>query len=308
MLGLSRTSLYAMAAQGDAQFVCLSGRTLVRRGRALAEVEEALQHTSAICGYQTWLSVLQALHEEFEADGLTLAEEWSATAPHRYQEGVVEQKFASLSKRGGVTISTVFELARKAGADLGQLRHKHFDVAEFFQPESPAIFEDSTATPGESSMKRRGLPLMSFAEAAAAASAAGADPLIEGLLDVGAAFVVFGPSNVGKTFVVLDMAHAVATGRAWAGRITTRAGVLYLALEGGGGIRKRFAALQKDQAGAVPANFIPSCAPIDLCNSSDSTQDIIETAANITARKRTKNARSWEQNEPRTLQAGRNLL
>ena len=35
LLGLSRTSLYAMAARGDAEFVRLAGRTLMRR----AEVE-----------------------------------------------------------------------------------------------------------------------------------------------------------------------------------------------------------------------------------------------------------------------------
>lgn len=256
-------------------------------GRTLAEVEDALRYVSADCNYHTWLSVLQGLHSEFGSDAIQLAEEWSLTAPHRFEDGAVDRKFASFSGDGGVTINTVFDLARKGGADLGALAHRHFDVTEFFAPvaqEVSSIFEQLAANSKQApdgNAKRRGLPLMSFAEAAASALEAGAEPLIDGLLDAGAASVVFGPSNVGKTFVVLDMAHAVATGRPWAGRATTRSGVLYLALEGGGGIRKRFAALQLDHPGAVPSNLVLSCATIDMCGSPDSAQDIIDAVGTI---------------------------
>lgn len=125
------------------------GNMTGRSSRTLAEVEDALQHVSADCDYHTWLSVLQALHDEFGKDGLMLAEEWSQRAPHRYSEGMVEQKFASFTIGGGVTINTVFDLARKAGADLGQLRHRHSNVIDFFQPETQqakTIFDAITET------------------------------------------------------------------------------------------------------------------------------------------------------------------
>ncbi|WP_299911600.1 AAA family ATPase [uncultured Paracoccus sp.] len=115
-------------------------------GATLAEVEEALQYVSPDCDYDTWLSVLMGIHDEFGDDGLILADEWSARAPHRYREGEVEEKFASFTGGEGCTIRTVFDLARKAGVDLGALRHKHFDLHKFFEPVDPA---NLPAAPGE---------------------------------------------------------------------------------------------------------------------------------------------------------------
>ena len=112
------------------------GNSTGTTGRTLAEVEEALRWVNPDIPYDPWVNVLMAIHDEFGPEGLTLAEEWSARAPHRYKEGVVEDKFASFSPGGGTTINTVFDLAKKAGADLGHLRAKHFDVGQFFQPVS----------------------------------------------------------------------------------------------------------------------------------------------------------------------------
>jgi hypothetical protein len=104
-------------------------------GCTLAEAEDALKFVSADCGYSDWLAILQGLHNEFGNDAIQMAEEWSATAPHRYQEGLVETKFASFTAGEGVTIKTVFDRARKGGADLGQLRHKHNDPTKLFKSE-----------------------------------------------------------------------------------------------------------------------------------------------------------------------------
>lgn len=65
---------------------------------------------------------------------------------------------------------------------------------------------------------------------------------VEGLLCIGALSVVYGDSNVGKTFVVLDLALHVAAGVPWCGMEIDAGGVLYLALEGGQGISNRVAA------------------------------------------------------------------
>lgn len=55
--------------------------------------------------------------------------------------------------------------------------------------------------------------------------------------------VLYGPSGVGKTFVVLDLALSVATGRPWLGAPVERAGsVVYVAAEGGAGVQRRVAA------------------------------------------------------------------
>lgn len=67
--------------------------------------------------------------------------------------------------------------------------------------------------------------------------------LIKGWIDHGGLSVMYGPSNVGKSFLALDMAHHVSKGLAW-GKRRVRAGrVLYVAAEGGASFDNRVAAL-----------------------------------------------------------------
>jgi hypothetical protein len=57
--------------------------------------------------------------------------------------------------------------------------------------------------------------------------------IVKGILHRGELGAVYGPSTVGKTFCVLDLAYHVAHGIDWHGhRIRQRAPVLYVALEG----------------------------------------------------------------------------
>lgn len=89
--------------------------------------------------------------------------------------------------------------------------------------------------------------------------------LIKGLLDQGAMSVLYGESNQGKTFVALDMAHAIATGRDWFGKRVHTGLAVYVAAEAGRGIGKRVRALQQHYgkpAGRVPLAIVPC--PIDL--------------------------------------------
>lgn len=66
--------------------------------------------------------------------------------------------------------------------------------------------------------------------------------LIKGFLGAGAMSVLFGPTNVGKTFVMLDIAFHVAAGLTWNGRRVTKSPVIYVASEGTHGIHDRVAA------------------------------------------------------------------
>ena len=57
--------------------------------------------------------------------------------------------------------------------------------------------------------------------------------LIKGWLDRGAASVLYGESNVGKTFLALDIALHVAAGLRWHGvRVAEACPVIYIATEG----------------------------------------------------------------------------
>lgn len=66
--------------------------------------------------------------------------------------------------------------------------------------------------------------------------------LIDGVIHAGTCCVVYGASRSGKSFLGRDMALAIAHGRPWAGRATQQGPVLYIAAEGGPGLRDRFRA------------------------------------------------------------------
>lgn len=67
--------------------------------------------------------------------------------------------------------------------------------------------------------------------------------LIEGVIPVGSFTALYGPPGSFKSFIALDIAEAIATGRTWMGRQVTKPGaVLYLAGEGFGGIGARIKA------------------------------------------------------------------
>jgi hypothetical protein len=63
--------------------------------------------------------------------------------------------------------------------------------------------------------------------------------------------LLFGPPGEGKSFVALDWALCVATGQPWLGKHRVQQGhVLYIAAEGGGGMKKRVAAWEQLHYGA----------------------------------------------------------
>ena len=72
------------------------------------------------------------------------------------------------------------------------------------------------------------------------------DPLINGVLPASGVGVLYGPSGIGKSFVALSMAHAIASGRPWGERETQHGAVLYMMAEGSeDGILKRLEALRQ---------------------------------------------------------------
>jgi hypothetical protein len=75
--------------------------------------------------------------------------------------------------------------------------------------------------------------------------------------------VVYGPSNVGKSFFCLDMAFSVAANVEWNGARVRGGTVLYLATEGGNAFRNRVYALRESK-GVSDAPLLVRPAPVDL--------------------------------------------
>ena len=66
---------------------------------------------------------------------------------------------------------------------------------------------------------------------------------------------IYGPSGSGKSFLALDLMAAVACGGAFFGRKTTACPVVYVALEGTGGIAKRVEAYETHHMIKLPTSF-----------------------------------------------------
>lgn len=98
--------------------------------------------------------------------------------------------------------------------------------------------------------------------------------LVQGLLPNSGLAVVYGPSGSGKSFMVLDVALHVATGRPYAGREVKPSGVIYIAAEGVEGFRRRVvAARDRLEARGVPFAMIAD-AP-NLGGSSNDVEDLL---------------------------------
>ena len=84
---------------------------------------------------------------------------------------------------------------------------------------------------------------------------------VKGVLPKAELAVVFGPSGSGKSFVVFDMAAAIATGVPWQGRKATKGKVVFVLAEGAMGFRNRLLAYAKTHAGTFPGVRIIGSAP-----------------------------------------------
>lgn len=76
---------------------------------------------------------------------------------------------------------------------------------------------------------------------------------VKGILPATGIAALFGPSGSGKSFLAADLAAAIALGLTWFGARTCQAPVLYVMLEGEGGIQRRVAALELAR-GPLPAD------------------------------------------------------
>jgi hypothetical protein len=89
---------------------------------------------------------------------------------------------------------------------------------------------------------------------------------------------VYGPSGSGKSFIVLDMAAAIAEGRRWFGWRVKSARVVYVCLEGEAGFKTRILAWEKHHNRPLPHAFHAVLQPFRLMNSLD-VRDLAEAVS-----------------------------
>lgn len=106
--------------------------------------------------------------------------------------------------------------------------------------------------------------------------------LIDDWIDQQAFVVMYGDSNVGKTFVAVDQAFHVATGRPWNGLKVTKGVVVYVAAEAGGSARKRIEALKRRHDLEDFDVVLVPC-PVDLRSPAGDTKGLVELIREVEA-------------------------
>lgn len=180
--------------------------------------------------YHTWINVGMALKSEFGDDGFDIWDEWSQTAGN-YEDRGTRARWPGFGDK--VKYNSLCWLAKEGGADLAAIARKHGKARETGKERGKAR---------DLSDKLLGLDDIS--------PTLENRYLVKGLIDRGAASVLYGAPNTGKTFLALDLALHVAAGAEWHGRKVPdgerHAGsVLYVAAEGGFGITNRISAFKK---------------------------------------------------------------
>lgn len=123
------------------------------------------------------------------------------------------------------------------------------------------------------------LPFFWFHEAEATLDT---NDFVEGLLTSSAMSVVYGPSNCGKTFFIVDLALHVALGREWRGRAVDRGAVVYLSLEGSQGIRNRLAAFRlHHELDGERLPFVAMPQPVNLLYEDADVRAVIELVHHV---------------------------
>jgi hypothetical protein len=193
----------------------------------LNEAREILSYCDSNSSYDIWNGNLMGIHERFgcTVEGLDLADEWSSRGYSYPGMTAIEAKFKSYTQDSGITFATVCREAQNNGADLATISKKHNAnrLASMPLAANGSCFELTHV----SSLLKEPKP---------------SKWLIEGHLPPeGLAFVIGEPAT-GKSFLAIDWACSIVTGRLWNGKKVDQGGVVILAGEGHYGIRRRLAA------------------------------------------------------------------
>jgi AAA domain len=138
------------------------------------------------------------------------------------------------------------------GWDYLLARAPHYRAQEDFSDELPEELTGSTKTDPKSGRAPRTYKYILLGDIATLPDV---NDFVEDVLCESQLSVIFGDANVGKTFIVFDLAMRVARGDRWSQKQTERGLVVFIAGEGAGGMGRRIAAYLKHHGIADPSSL-----------------------------------------------------
>jgi RecA-family ATPase len=109
------------------------------------------------------------------------------------------------------------------------------------------------------------------------------DELIEGVLGTHAMAVLYGDSNSGKTFLVIEMAARISLGQSWLGQKCMQGIVLILATEGERSVRRRLLAWTRHYGRTLP-DVVVVQSPINLFDGKADIARVLAVVEEVEAR------------------------
>jgi KaiC/GvpD/RAD55 family RecA-like ATPase len=168
------------------------------------------------CDYDSWLRMGMALDNDLGDLGWQLWNEWSAKGKKYPGDQQLQTHWNSFGRYNGPPVT------------LGTFRREQRATASDFDDVSAAAEEWEDPFDAEIKSKASKLKLWTLDEIQ---SLPWPEWIIRGVLPKAELSMVYGPSGIGKSFVVLDMALAVARGCNWNDSDTRQGGVLWIAAE-----------------------------------------------------------------------------
>ncbi len=230
----------------------------------LDEIKIALGYIPA-SDYLKWLDIGMALKAGLGDEGYAIWDQWSKTFPEKYDQK--EQRKTWVSFKGhGIKIETVFHYAKQHGCNLSELaKEKRKKEKPLASAKTYCIDHQSEKTPPSNERSYSSLIPVDLNLSVSLRD----DWLIEDMFFSGDLALLVGKKSVGKSFIAIDLATCLATGSSWASQSVKQCPVLYHALEGERGIKKRFLAQAEINRSAFENRTIPlaiETSPLDLCS------------------------------------------
>lgn len=227
-------------------------KTALNDGWSLQDTLSHLSYISPDIGYDEWIAVGMALQSE--GYGLEIWDNWSSKGVKYKGIKDTAAHWKSFRPNSGITYGTVVHMAKNAG----WVPSNHSPATMVASPSQPPCspLKNGEQTPFKNAPDRK-LPLIYADQAQAITDTA---DFIENILCENQFSVVYGESNCGKTFFMLDLALHVALGMPWRGHDVDQGGVIYAALEGGYATQNRIVAFKAHHGITqhIPLAVIPS--------------------------------------------------
>lgn len=178
--------------------------------------------------YETYRDIVWSIASTGWKCAYEVARKWSARARHRFEAVTLDRLLTDFDPMRGITLGTLVHHARENG---------------WSGISAPAVVAASSAQK----------LLLTAAELRQQPST---PYVVRGIFPARGLAAIYGEPGCGKSFVALDLAHAIAAGRSdWFGFPVQQTPVAYVALEGQAGLGKRTLALEAHTKIECPATL-----------------------------------------------------